>query len=300
MDAIGKKDELVMHKFELNESNSYIKQVYSENNNYKIIHNDCNTNKCIVFFSGNGLYFPNTVEHFTEVVVTRDRYEWENVIKFQIIEETFQMIILVRDVYKTFYQRGINIKLDTIDKLLYFLKEITRGYQVVTCGNSAGGYMATIAGNYLNAQCVYNWGGQWDINNEPGYFLEKTKNKKYFNIVRFAKENVFWFFAAYNGNDLAQKEYLSKSIELISSFAIASKYHGDYLLYPCYKKVLTLSHEEMQTLCVKYNNVIISQRKFAKELLHGKELFKTCLEDIVRHHKSLQIMYTLFRKLIRF
>lgn len=287
-----------MHKFELNESNSYISQVYIENENYKIIHNNCNTNKCIVFFSGNGLYYPNTVETFTDVIIKRDRYEWENVIKSSCIEETYQMVILVRDVYKTFYQIGINRKLNTIDKILCFLKERTKGYRVVTCGNSAGGYMATIAGNYLNAECIYNFGGQWDISNEPGYFLKHSGNKKYFNIIECAKENVLWFWAAYNDNDLIQKEYLNKYIELISCFPIASKYHGDYLLYPCYKKVLTLSFEEMKALSEKYNNRIITQRNFAKETLCGIELFKTCLEDIVNHHKSLQIMSIPFKKLI--
>ena len=150
--------------------------------------------------------------------------------------------------------------------------------------------MATIAGDFLNAYCVYNFGGQWDINREKGYFLENSKDRKYFNIVDYAKQNVFWFYSAYNEYDLLQKEYLDTGINRLCSFAIASKYHGDLLLSPCYKEILTLSVEEIRSLSEKYCRKIISQRAFAKEFLQGKELIKTYANDIVNHHKSLQLI----------
>ena len=98
---------------------------------------------------------------------------------------------------------------------------------------------------------------------------------------------MFWFYSVYNEYDLLQKKYLDTGINRLCSFAIASKYHGDLLLYPCYKEILTLSVEEIRSLSEKYCRKIISQRTFAKEFLQGKELIKTYADDIVFHHKSL-------------
>lgn len=294
------EDKCIMSEFEINDSNIYINQVYSENENYKIIFNNCNTRKCIVFFSGNGLYYPNTLEVFQKVVINEDRYEWQNVAKESSIIQNYQMIILIRDVYKTFYQKGISNSLNSIDRVLQFLKEKTKGYKVTTCGNSAGGYMATIAGYHLNAEAVFTFGGQWNIDKEPGCFLGKTDTygRKYYDIINYAQENVIWFWSAYSKQDCEQRDYLGNYINNISSFAISSKYHGDLLLYPCYKNILVLSLEEIQRIERKYGKKTISQRTIAKDFLQGKELCHTCVKDIIRHHKSLQIMCTLFKKVI--
>lgn len=91
-----------------------------------------------MFFSRNGLYYPDTVESFVNIIIENDRFEWQNVMKSSLVQVTYEMVILVRDVYKTFYQKGINSSLDSIEKVLYFLKEKTEGYQVITCGQSAG------------------------------------------------------------------------------------------------------------------------------------------------------------------
>lgn len=284
-----------MSGFELDESNQYIKKIYREKDNYKMIHNECNTKQCIILFSGNGLYYPDTVETFKEIVIERDRYEWANVINHSTIQETYELVILVRDVYKTWYQKGINVQLDSIDKLLFFLKEKTIGYQVVTCGNSAGGYMATIAGSYLNADRVFNFGGQWDLSCEKGYFLNNAKDGQYYNIVEFANKNIIWFYSAYNEYDVEQKVYLDKYIDRIYTFAIASKYHGDYLLYPCYKNILAFSMNEIEVLNKKYYKKIVSQKKIAGDCLRGAELGKACMDDIIRKHKSLQILQKWFK-----
>lgn len=117
---------------------------------------------------------------------------------------------------------------------------------------------------------------------------DNSKDRLYFNIVDYAKQNVFWFYSAYNEYDLLQKKYLGIGINRLCSFAIASKYHGDILLYPCYKEILTLSVEEIRSSSEKYCRKIISQRAFVKEFLQGKELVNTYANDIVIHHKSLQ------------
>lgn len=85
----------------------------------------------------------------------------------------FGMMIFVRDIYKTFYVKGINHDVSSIDALLELLEEKTAGYQIVTCGNSAGGYMAVIAGKHLSADRIFSFGGQWEIGG-GGVFFEKV------------------------------------------------------------------------------------------------------------------------------
>lgn len=100
----------------------------------------------LCFFSGNGLYYPNTISSFCKTVVEQNRYEWWNVGHSEEIVKQAGKIIYVRDVYKQFYVKGINVEINCIDKLCELLKELTMGMRVVTCGNSAGGYIAVIVG----------------------------------------------------------------------------------------------------------------------------------------------------------
>lgn len=283
--------------FKLDNTNKTLRKYYEENENYKRIISDLNNKRCIIFFSGNGLYYPNTSDVFYQKVVVEDRYEWEGVAQSPLIKETFGTVIFVRDIYKTYYMKGINGDVSNIEKLLILLKEITSGLRVTTCGNSAGGYMAVIAGNYLQADWVFSFGGQWNIEHTKEYFVEACKKEwgKYYNIVNYAKENVVWFYSALNEDDNIQKSYLGEDNKAMV-FAMRSKYHGFLLLFPCYKVILTLSNERIKKLHKKYQNRLISQRRFAAELLHGGELFRTCFKDIMDHHKSLQILFSYSRK----
>lgn len=65
-------------KFRLDSENHIIKKQYEENDNYHI-ESPGNSDKCFVFFSGNGLYYPNTISSFCKTVVEQNRYEWWNV-----------------------------------------------------------------------------------------------------------------------------------------------------------------------------------------------------------------------------
>ena len=83
----------------LQNSNEIIRQAYKALN-YRIVETSARTNNAIVFFSGNGLYFPNTKEVFENVILNSDRYEWENIAKNKKIRKYYKLIIFVRDIYK--------------------------------------------------------------------------------------------------------------------------------------------------------------------------------------------------------
>lgn len=285
--------------FKLDDTNEVLHTFYEENDNYKVVVNDENNKRCLIFFSGNGLYFPNTYETFHETVEVKNRYEWETVAKSPLLRDCYGTIIFVRDIYKAYYVKGINGRISSIDLLLPFLREITTGMKVVTCGNSAGGYMAVIAGAYLNAEYAFSFGGQWSIENRDEYYLGKYRSErgKYFNITQYAKENVIWFYSALNEWDNAQKNYLREQHK-VKIFAIESKYHGYLLLFPCYEKILTIPYERIEALNRKYSGKMISQRRLARELLQGKEFVITLIQDVIHHHRSLQILFSHFKTYI--
>lgn len=127
-----------MCNFVLDDTNEMLEKYYRKDN-YRIETNKGVTNKrCIIFFSGNGLYYPNMEHTFRETIVKNDRYEWERVAQAETIKQNYEKVIFVRDIYKSFYVKGINYQYPSIDDLLLFLKGLTKGYSIVTCGNSAG------------------------------------------------------------------------------------------------------------------------------------------------------------------
>ena len=96
-----------MNNFELNDTNEILERYYQKGN-YKIEINKVKNKRCIIFFSGNGLYYPDTEESFQEIIIKKDRYEWKQVAQSEIIKEHYEMMIFVRDIYKSFYVKGIN------------------------------------------------------------------------------------------------------------------------------------------------------------------------------------------------
>ena len=137
-----------------------------EKDNYRLIHTGSKTNRAIIFFSGNGLYFPNTEEEFTQKIIINDRYEWENLASNKLIRKYYELIIFVRDVYKQWYVTGINPEHDNVDKTADFLRELTRGYDITTCGASAGGYAAVLFASLLDAERFFSMSGQFSIHHQ--------------------------------------------------------------------------------------------------------------------------------------
>ena len=99
---------------------------------------------------------------------------------------------------------------NSIDKLIELLKDLTKGYEISTCGNSAGGYMACLIGNILKATRMYDFNGQFVLNEvATNPLLEKYVNddrQKYFSLLRYIKypQNTFFFYAAKCFSDIEQ------------------------------------------------------------------------------------------------
>ena len=55
-------------------------RAYNDLNNFEIVEFDSSTsNKCIIYFSSHGLYYPNTEEEVHKQIFAKNRYEWKKI-----------------------------------------------------------------------------------------------------------------------------------------------------------------------------------------------------------------------------
>ena len=258
------KDELDI----FDEDNKVLKEIYNQDN-YKVIEKNIKSRKCLIFFSSNGLYFPNTTEIFFQRIVKEDRYEWSNVMRSAQRLEKWGKIIYVRDIRKQWYITGINSRINSITQLKTLLEEITQNYEVFTVGNSAGGYIATLMGILLKAKAIFNFSGQFDLHytlaSNP--YLDKYMKKdsyRYCNLIPFIVKSatpIFYFFPA--SAELDVKQYaLVKELDNVYSFAINENSHGSTILPMNYQYVFSMPLDILVKLCKHYQGKQIDKKEF--------------------------------------
>lgn len=279
-------------EFALDDKNLLIKEQYEQNDNY-CVEEIGNGDKCFIFFSSNGLWVPNEQAAFEEQIIKKDRYEWKKVGHSKEILSQAGRIIYVRDIYKQFYVCGINKNINTINSLCELLRKLTRGMKVITCGISSGGYMATITGIFLQAEIIFNFGGQWSLSDidRNMYFTvlhaNEEKYRRYYNITWLLKNNkipVLYFYSAFNQWDIQQIGILRsyQERENIYCYAMNSDLHGYCLFKSCYKKLLTGNFPKMLKINQKYGDgkKIISLRKMCFHLLGFREACCEIVKDM--------------------
>lgn len=256
---------------EISDDEKLLKEAYAKDNYLEI---DSHTEKdiCYIFFSSNALYFPNTKIVFKDLILRRDRYEWQHISENDFISNVAGKYIFIRDIYKSWYIEGINKRINSIDKLIDFLIDRTKGYRVRTVGASAGGYMASLVGAKIGAEVVFNFAGQFVLDRGPDltgnyYYLRKNKNdsskNKYFNIVSYIKDTVpiMYFYGYGSKQDFMQKEEV-KNIENVFCFAFDTDKHGVVLEEKDIPIVLTLKMEHLKKLYVNHEAKIIDKTRF--------------------------------------
>ena len=163
-------------------NNTVVADQYNKDNYYITVNNNTPTGVCVIYFSSNDIW--------------SNRYEWKNLRIHKAQKEIF-----MRDIYKSWYTMGINSKLNSIDAVITFLQKETSGYNVITVGSSAGGYMAALTASLLNAQYALCFSPQFDItsgikNNPILQKYEKLSAGKYYSITKYIKRSytrIFYF-----------------------------------------------------------------------------------------------------------
>ena len=269
-------------------ANNILLNLAYENDNYKII-NGLGEDICLVFCSGNNLYFPDELEVFEETIICNDRYEWAHVATEMIYY--VKKIIFIRDVRKSYYVTGINRKIDCIDKLIEFLKAECEGYKTITIGNSAGGYCASLIGAKLHVQAVFNFSGQWNLYGHKNsidnvYFLNKFANSKmhnkYFDISQLVKDSgvpIFYFYPQKSEDDIKQASYIH-SLKNIYPFTFDSDKHGQGLTSTeSYMKLFMNDIELLKKLSNSYHGIPLKPDKMDC-LINKSYPYEATLKDI--------------------
>lgn len=243
-----------------------VEDIYRSRSNYKVVPGK-GKGVAYIFFSGNGLYFPNTDEVFQKTVTEGDRYEWENIARS--ITDVAEKLVFVRDVYKRWYLSGINASCTDPDAVTALLREICGGLAIITVGNSAGAYMAIYAGIRLGAKYVYAFNPQISLHlvnpddQEAVMRLRDTDKRKYFDIaplVQGSKVPIFFFYAAKNADDVKHASLVCGA-KSVSFFAFDETIHGKTVLSVNYALLLKKG-DSLDRLCKKLNGKIVSARKF--------------------------------------
>jgi hypothetical protein len=236
-----------------------VKDVFANQSNYLIEYNqDAPKEYCIVYFSSNALYYPNNETAFRESVLKRDRFEWyRRRIKYG------HKHIFVRDIKKQWYIGGINAEIDSPAKMLKFLKKECSGYKPVFLGSSAGGFIAVIMGQLMNAARIYTFNGQFEVLSllkeenaaliNPILYRNRNNTQllPYYKAVDFIinPDSIFYFYSNKSKWDVEQSALINHLPVHRLSFDTSN--HGIPFLKSNLPAVINLSEKELRELSGK-------------------------------------------------
>lgn len=184
--------------------------------------------------------------------------------------------IFVRDIYKSWYVTGINSSINSVDKLVDFLKEITFGYKVILIGSSAGGYLAALLGSLMKAEYVIAFSAQFELRNQwaeaVNPFLKKydsdyTKSK-YYDLSKTLIESdtpVYYIVPIKSVQDRYHYNHV-KNIRCMRPIVFNSSHHGIVMLKGNLNHFLSLSQEELQRLYDTNKGKIITTLEFSRQI----------------------------------
>lgn len=240
------------------------------------------SNICAIYFSSSGIYFPNTLEEFHKAFFEEDRYEW-----YETRLACASKHIFVRDIAKQFYITGINDQIDTLDKLIDFLRQHVKGYRVITVGSSAGAYAATVVGIALGAELIFCFSGYFNLNvldNNVWPYIQEYSGlhsyRKWYDIhdlIKNCSSEIVYFYPTNNREDALQSSFVkSLCSDKFHIYACESYVHGipfkkknlarlfDYdipslksIFRDFDKRVKANRVSELEQVLKTYNNVII-------------------------------------------
>ncbi len=204
--------------------------------NYLIEYTDSNEQLkekyCVVYFSSNNIYFPNTAEVFRKDIINKNKFEW-----YGLRIKKGSKHIFIRDIQKQWYLHGINSEINSIEKINEFLKNETKGYKVIMLGSSSGGYAASLFGSLLKVEHVISFNGQFQLLDllktssqdvDPILFRERDNIEinKYFSLRSIIAGNskIYYMYSNKSSWDIANKEHI-EDLD-IPTISFTTKNHG--------------------------------------------------------------------------
>lgn len=241
-----------------------VNKVYQKQNNYLIEFDEKGDKEwCAVYFCSNDIYYPNNEEIFRKRIIEKNFFEWYHSRITRASKHIF-----IRDIFKQWYLAGINININTPEKLIEFLKKETEGYKVVTIGSSAGGYAAILYGSFINTQYTLAFNPQFEIQSllkrsteviNPLLFRIKDQRTQYFDITKFISKEakIFYFYSNASSWDVEQNNHINQNVPNLYTIAFRTKHHGIPFLKVALPKVLNLKIKQLETLSKKNHSPIV-------------------------------------------
>ncbi len=146
-----------------------------EKDNFIVQHNDNQNGFAYIYCSSNALYEKNNLTSFRDRVIVGDRYEWFN-LRAACKPE---LEIFIRDIWLSWYVKGINSRINSYEKLIELMRSLTQGYTVRCVGASSGGYIGTILAMELNADISYSFAGQFSLRNHFDHLQKNPFLREY-------------------------------------------------------------------------------------------------------------------------
>ena len=242
---------------------------------------------CVIYFSSNEIYYPNTPSSFSFSILNKDRYEWKKN-KFKNVSKH----IFLRDIRKQWYIGGVNSKLNHPMKLLDFLKSETKDYEVYVVGSSAGGFAAILFGSLLNARRVYAFNAQLNLFEiikssnlftDPILFENIGNNdlNKYYDLSSFINKHTDYYYFQSCKSKIDKEQYLSISDEsrakLKAIFFLTSN-HGFPFFRINLPYILALKKDNLDKLINKTFNLIVFSAKFIGYFKTFKFIFQALFD----------------------
>lgn len=247
--------------------------------NYKIILGSGKIT--FIFISSNGLYSNNNTKKAMEIL-NKDHFEWENICKSKIILKKAKKIIFLRDIYKHSYVDGINKKINTLPKVIEFVRKLTKeDEEIYLIGNSGGGYLSFLLSSYLNnCKKVFSFGGvvslyEWTGSHDDYKFNDATHLIKHLNnlsnyfdtrsFIKNSKCQIFHFWSCGNNPDKIQFDLLKEiNLKNLTAFGFRSTVHGKTVNSFDYEKLFTCDNVHLNKLKKRFGNKInISKNLFS-------------------------------------
>jgi hypothetical protein len=242
-----------------------VQKVYNESPNFLIEYSDNIPTReyCTVYFCSHNIYYPNTENIFKKKIAENNYYEWYNT----RIQKSYKHIF-VRDIFKQWYIAGINVAINSPEKLLNFLQQETKGYKIITLGSSAGGYAAVLYGSLLCADQVLAFNPQFEIQTllkkstekiDPLLFRLRNKPvSMYYDIHKFInkKIDIYYFYSNKSVWDIEQCNH-TKDLKTIHRIGFSTAHHGIPFLKICLPKVINLDKKDLDCLAEKSHNVCV-------------------------------------------
>lgn len=246
-----------------------VNDTYCNSLNFLVEYDESCTERdtCVIYFSSNDIYYPNTENAFRHRIIERNSFEW-----YRIRVTSAYKHIFVRDIFKQWYLSGINVSINSPQSLFDFLKDQTTGYShITTIGSSAGGYAAILFGIQLRAEKILAFDAQLELETllldssekiNPIIFRQANTQLRFFfnlkNIVNLNSNRIFYFYS--NKSSLDERMYnyiINNGYNKINVLSFSTAHHGIPFPKVALLKVINMDNEKLMRFKFKVNNPLI-------------------------------------------